>query len=60
MHFTGVKMYYKGQCKTHIRKQEGSGEHRRSVVHTSNEQYFDYQVENRNLADVKLMDKTKI
>ena len=41
-------MYYKGQCKTHIRRQEGSGEHRRTVTHTSTEQYFDYKVGNQN------------
>ena len=42
-------MYYKGQCKTHIRRQEGSGEHRRTVTHTSTEQYFDYKVIHLNV-----------
>ena len=42
-------MYYKGQCKTHIRRQEGSGEHRRTVTHTSTEQYFDYKVIHQNV-----------
>ena len=45
-------MYYKGQCKTHIRRQEGSGEHRRTVTHTSTEQYFDYKVGNQNFREV--------
>ena len=40
----GVKMYYKGQCKTHIRRQEGTGEHRRTVNYRSKEEYFDYKV----------------
>ena len=37
-------MYYKGQCKTHIRRKEGSGDHRRTVNYRSTEQYFDYKV----------------
>ena len=37
-------MYYKGQCKTQIKRQEGTGEHRRTVRYRSTEQYFDYKV----------------
>ena len=55
-HILGVKMYYKGQCKTHIRKEEGTGEHRRTVHYSSTEQYFDYKVDKEDLAHKNIAD----
>ena len=49
-------MYYKGQCKTHIRKEEGTGEHRRTVHYSSTEQYFDYKVDKEDLAHINIAD----